>query len=193
MGPLQAVTLTTSSNGPTRPSIWSTAPTDPAPPSRKDEPTDATGDAPATPYAPARNASTRTTTPSSPACAATATGSGAPGNSKEQLRDLYRTVYPADARAYLKTWCTSALRSRIPAYRNLVTRLRKHFDAITAAVELGLSNGLVEGTNGKIRLIQRRGYGIRNIDTLISMIYLCLGGITITPPQHIDRHAPTKT
>ena len=112
---------------------------------------------------------------------------------KEQLRDLYRTVDAADARAYLKAWCTSALRSRIPAYRNLVTRLRRHFDAIIAAVELGLSNGLAEGTNGKIRLIQRRGYGIPNLDNLIAMIYLCLGGITITPPQHIDTHTPTKT
>lgn len=101
---------------------------------------------------------------------------------KEQLRDLYRAVDPADARGYLKAWCTAALRSRIPASRTLARRTRKHFDAITAAVKLGLSNGLPEGINGKIRLIQRRGYGHRNLDHLTAMIYLCLGGITITPP-----------
>jgi transposase len=101
---------------------------------------------------------------------------------KEQLRDLYRIVDPPDAAAYLKAWCTAALRSRIKAFTNLVTRIRKHFEAIIAAVQLGLSNSRLEGINAKIRLIQRRGYGIRNLDSLTAAIYLCLGGITINPP-----------
>jgi transposase len=101
---------------------------------------------------------------------------------KEQLRDLYRTIAPEHASDYLKKWCTAALRSRIPAYRNLVRRIRKHFDAIIAAVQLGLSNSRLEGINTKIRVIQRRGYGFRNLDALTAMIYLCLGGITITLP-----------
>jgi transposase len=101
---------------------------------------------------------------------------------KEQLRDLYRTVRPADARIYLKAWCTATLRSRIPAFKNLIRRIRKHFDAIVAAVELGLSNSRLEGINAKIRVIQRRGYGHRNLDSLTASIYLCLGGITINPP-----------
>jgi transposase len=101
---------------------------------------------------------------------------------KERLRDLYRVVDPADAAAYLKAWCTSALRSRIKAFTNLVRRIRKHFDAIIAAIRLGLSNSRLEGINAKIRLIQRRGFGIRDVDSLTAMIYLCLGGITITLP-----------
>ena len=101
---------------------------------------------------------------------------------KEQLRDLYRHVEPADAAGYLKAWCTRALRSRITGFRNLVRRLRKHFDAIIASVHLGLSNSRLEGINAKIRVIQRRGYGHPNPDSLASMIYLCLGGITITLP-----------
>ena len=102
---------------------------------------------------------------------------------KEQLRDLYRIVDPTDAADYLHQWCTTALRSRIPAYETLVRRIRKHFDAIVAAVQLGLSNSRLEGINAKIRLIQRRGYGHANIDNLTAMIYLCLGGITITLPS----------
>jgi transposase len=105
---------------------------------------------------------------------------------KERLRDLYRVVDPVDAAAYLKAWCTSALRSRIRAFTNLVRRIRKHFDAIIAAIQLGLSNSRLEGINAKIRLIQRRGFGIRDVDSLTSMIYLCLGGITITlPPERL--------
>jgi transposase len=101
---------------------------------------------------------------------------------KEQLRDLYRMVDPADAPTYLRRWCTAALRSRIRGYRTLVRRIRKHFDAIIAAVQLGLSNSRLEGINAKIRLIQRRGYGYRSLDALTAAIYLCLGGITINLP-----------
>jgi transposase len=101
---------------------------------------------------------------------------------KEQLRDLYRVVDQADAADYLKTWITRALRSRIAGFRNLARRLRKHFDAIIASVHLGLSNSRLEGINAKIRVIQRRGYGHPDPDSLAAMIYLCLGGITITLP-----------
>ncbi|GAA3919807.1 transposase [Actinoplanes auranticolor] len=101
---------------------------------------------------------------------------------KEQLRDLYRTTDPAEARAYLKRWGTAAKRSRIPAFRNLVRRTEKHADAIVAAVELGLSNSRLEGINAKIRLIQRRGFGFRNLDALTAAIYLCLGGVTLKLP-----------
>jgi transposase len=101
---------------------------------------------------------------------------------KEQFRDLYRLVDPGDARAYLKAWCTAALRSRIRQFRNLVRRIRKHFDGIAAAVEWGLSNSRVEGVNGKIRLINNRAHGHRSAEGLIGAIYLNLGGITIELP-----------
>src|SRR5438128_10856740 len=52
------------------------------------------------------------------------------------------------------------LRSRIPAFANLIRRVREHFDAIIAAVQLALSNSRLEGINAKIRLIQRHGRGI---------------------------------
>jgi transposase len=64
----------------------------------------------------------------------------------------------------------------------LARRLRKHFDAVIAAVELGLSNSRLEGINTKIRVIQRRGYGHRDPDTLSAMIYLCIGGIDLSLP-----------
>ncbi|HEX9124538.1 MAG TPA: transposase, partial [Actinomycetota bacterium] len=51
-----------------------------------------------------------------------------------------------------------------------------------AAVELGLSNSKLEGLNSKIRLINHRGYGHHSAAALISMIYLCCGGITVQLP-----------
>jgi transposase len=101
---------------------------------------------------------------------------------KEQLRGLYRGVTVEDAAGYLKAWITRALRSRINAFINLARKLRRHFDIIIASIHHGLSNARLEGINAKIRVIQRRGYGHPNAQSLANMIYLCLGGITITPP-----------
>ncbi len=104
---------------------------------------------------------------------------------KEQFRDLYRSIDPTTAVDYLDHWCTSALRSKIPAYRTLVRRIRKHFDGIINAVTWGLSNSRVEGINAKIRLINNRAHGHKSPDALIATTYLTLGGITI--------HLPTPT
>lgn len=101
---------------------------------------------------------------------------------KEQLRDLYRIIKPDHAADYLKRWCTSALRSRIPAYRTLVRRLRKHFNGIVNAVTYGLSNSRVEGINAKIRLINNRAHGHHTAQALIATTYLTLGGITVPLP-----------
>ncbi|MEO5842971.1 MAG: ISL3 family transposase, partial [Acidimicrobiales bacterium] len=101
---------------------------------------------------------------------------------KEQFRALYKTVDPNDARTYLNAWCTAALRSRIPAFRTLALRIRKHFDGIVNAVEWGLSNSRVEGINAKIRLINNRAHGHKTAKALTASIYLGLGGITIKLP-----------
>ena len=37
-------------------------------------------------------------------------------------------------------------------------------------------------STAKMRLIQRRGYGFRNLNALGAAIYLCLGGITVNLP-----------
>ena len=101
---------------------------------------------------------------------------------KEELRDLYRAVDPAYARPYLNSWIGSARHSRIPAFVNLGRQIDHNFEGIVSAVELGLSNARLEGINAGIRLIQRRGYGYHSVESLASMIYLCLGSIPIQLP-----------
>ncbi len=103
---------------------------------------------------------------------------------KEQARDLYRYDHPpGTARQRLKAWITAAKRSRIPAFVAVGKRFETYFDAILAAIELGISNALIEGINAKIRLINARGYGHHSAQTLTSMIYLCLGGLQVQLPM----------
>jgi transposase len=101
---------------------------------------------------------------------------------KEELRDLYRTVDPRDARDHLVEWLLAALASGLRPFVNLARQLDRHFEGIVAAVEHGLSNSRLEGINSKIRLINRRGFGHPNGKSLAAMIHLCLGGITIPLP-----------
>ena len=103
---------------------------------------------------------------------------------KEQLRDIYRIQHPpGGARQYLRRWITAAKRSRINAFVHLAKRLEVYFEEIITAIELGISNALIEGINAKIRLINARGYGHHSAKTLTSMIYLCLGGRWSSCPQ----------
>ena len=63
-------------------------------------------------------------------------------------------------------------------------RVAQRVEAMLARrVVVFLSNSRLEGINARIRLIQCRGFGIRDVDSLTSMIYLCLGGIVITLPN----------
>ena len=64
----------------------------------------------------------------------------------------------------------------------LARRIRHHFDGIIAAITHRLSNSRIEGINAGIRLIQRRAHGYANLNNLITMIYLCHGGVPIRAP-----------
>lgn len=100
---------------------------------------------------------------------------------KEELRQLYK-IKPKEAAAHLNRWIGKALRSDLNAFVSLARRIRRNFDGIIAAVHNRLSNSLVEGINAGIRLIQRRAHGYANLDNLITMIYLCHGGVPIRAP-----------
>lgn len=101
---------------------------------------------------------------------------------KEELRDVYRLKEFGAAHQFLDRWLARACRSRIPAFVQLSRTIRAHRDGILAAVELGLSNSKLEGLNSKIRLINHRRYGHHSAAAVISMIYLCCGGITVELP-----------
>jgi transposase len=101
---------------------------------------------------------------------------------KEELRDLYKLPDPSLAAAHLERWLGWARRCRIPAFVKLARTIGSERERILAAVELGLSNSKLEGLNSKIRLINHRGYGHHSAAAVISMIYLCCGGITARLP-----------
>jgi transposase len=105
---------------------------------------------------------------------------------KEGLRTVYRIARAeglAVAVAALDRWLAWAQRCRIPAFLDLRWKIKRHYDAIVAAIAERLSNGLIESTNTKTRLIIRRGFGFRTADAIIALVMLCLGGNRPTLPR----------
>jgi transposase len=73
-------------------------------------------------------------------------------------------------------WVQWARRSRLEPFVKLQRAIVKHWDAITAAAEHSLSNGLVESMNTKIRLITRMAFGFKDPAALIALAMISLGG-----------------
>jgi transposase len=100
---------------------------------------------------------------------------------KESLADILDRRQVAVVRDKLDRWIAWAARSRLAPFRKLASTVRRHLEGIIAFVATGLSNGLIEGLNGKIRTITRRAYGFHSPHRLISFIFLCCAGLTLHP------------
>ena len=90
---------------------------------------------------------------------------------KEGLR-LALKAGPEEIADALHKWMAWAQRYRIPSFRELRLKIKRHFSAIVAVAKHGLSNARVEATNNKIKLIIRTAYGFRNTRSLIAMVML---------------------
>jgi transposase len=100
---------------------------------------------------------------------------------KEGLRHVFK-VKGQEGKDALDRWISWARRCRIPAFVELQRRIVKHRAAIDAALEHGLSQGLIESTNTKIRLLTRIAFGFRSPEALIALAMLALGGHRPTLP-----------
>jgi transposase len=86
------------------------------------------------------------------------------------------------AEEHLDGWAQWASHSKLKPFVKLSRTIRRFKEGILAYVSTGLSNGVVEGLNNKIRLITRRAFGFHSAAALMAMIHLCCGGLSLTPP-----------
>jgi len=93
---------------------------------------------------------------------------------KEGLRYVFAVKGKA-GKVALDRWITWARRSRMPAFVELQRRIVTHRAAIDVALDTGLSQGLVESTNTKIRLLTRIAFGFHGYEPLIALAMLALG------------------
>jgi len=89
---------------------------------------------------------------------------------------------PRMAPEHLAAWLGWASRSKLRPFVKLARTIRRHREGILSAIRLGLSNGRLEGLNSKVRLISHRSFGFHGAPPLIALVYLCCGGLVVTPP-----------
>jgi transposase len=95
---------------------------------------------------------------------------------KEELRLVLKLKGPR-AVALLDAWLVWARRCRIPAFVRLARSITDHRAGIQASLLHGLSNGLVESVNTRIRLLTRIAFGFKSPEALIGLAMLSVGGL----------------
>ena len=95
---------------------------------------------------------------------------------KEGLRTAFK-LQGEEGREALTRWLSWAARCRIPEFSELGKKIRRHLPSIHATLDHGLSNGLIESVNTKIRVLTRISYGFHKPTALIALAMLALGGL----------------
>jgi len=98
---------------------------------------------------------------------------------KEGLRYVF-AVKGDEGKIALDHWMSWARRSRMPAFVHLQRRIAAHRPEIDVALDTGLTQGLVESTNTKIRLLTRIAFGFHGHEPLVALAMLALGS---QPPR----------
>jgi len=101
---------------------------------------------------------------------------------KTALQDIFVPESRAEGEEMLRQWCAWAQRSRLAPMVAVARTLRRHWDGVLSWFDSRISNGVLEAINGLIQAIKRRARGFRNVDYLITMIYLHLGKLDLAVP-----------
>ena len=95
---------------------------------------------------------------------------------KESFGQLWSYEREGWARRFFENWRASLKWQRLTPYEKFAAMIDRHWDGIAAYCrpENKVSLGFVEGLNNKIRVLQRRAYGLRNEDYLRLKILTCM-------------------
>jgi transposase len=90
---------------------------------------------------------------------------------KEELAELWEQEDEETATAFLLDWLARAEASGIALLKTLARTLRQHALGLLAWYDYPISTGPLEGTNNKIKTMQRQAYGFRDQEFFKLKIY----------------------
>ena len=90
---------------------------------------------------------------------------------KEDLRQLWEQDGKRQAGAFLDDWLARARCSKVDILYQMAQTLARHRDGLLAWYDCPISTGPLEGTNTKIKLMQRQAYGFRDREFFKLKIY----------------------
>ena len=83
---------------------------------------------------------------------------------KEDLRQLWSQLTKQKAEAFLESWIERAKSSNVRMLKRFANTLAAHKSGLLAYYDYPISTGPLEGTNNKIKTIQKQAYGFRDIE-----------------------------
>ena len=92
---------------------------------------------------------------------------------KEELSDFWEQDDEEQATAFLLDWLARAEASGVKILVSLAKTLRKHALGLLAYYDYPISTGPLEGTNNKIKTMQRQAYGYRDREFFELKILAC--------------------
>jgi transposase len=94
---------------------------------------------------------------------------------KESFGQLWEYKSETWARKFFDNWKKALKWQRLKPYENFVQMIEKHWDGIATYCKSfrSIPLGFVEGFNNKIRVIQRRAYGLHDEEYLRLKILTC--------------------
>ena len=95
---------------------------------------------------------------------------------KESFCQLWEYKKESWAQKFFDNWRSSLKWQRLKPYEDFAQMIESHWDGITAFIqsEDKVSLGFEEGLNNKIRVIQRRAYGLRDEEYLRLKVLTCM-------------------
>ena len=95
---------------------------------------------------------------------------------KESFTQLWEYKSEAWAWKFFQNWKSSLKWQRLQPFEKFARMIEKHWEGIAAHCrpENQIPLGFVEGLNNKIRVLQRRAYGIRDEKYLRLKILTCM-------------------
>lgn len=95
---------------------------------------------------------------------------------KESFSQLWEYQQEGWARKFFENWRASLKWQRLRPYEEFAEMIESHWSGIVAFIQLEdkVSLGFVEGLNNKIRVIQRRAYGLRDEEYLRLKVLTCM-------------------
>ena len=95
---------------------------------------------------------------------------------KEEFEQLWSYNREGWARRFFENWRDSLKWQRLKPYEKFAKMIDRHWEGLAAYCkpENKVALGFVEGLNNKIRVIQRRSYGLRNEEYLRLKVLTCM-------------------
>src|SRR5437879_7604262 len=95
---------------------------------------------------------------------------------KESFAQLWDYNREAWARRFFENWRDSLKWQRLKPYEKFAAMIDRHWDGIAAYChpDNKVALGFVEGLNNKVRVLQRRAYGLRDEEYLRLKILTCM-------------------